>query len=145
MNVILCGRRVFAVVVQSSVVSDSLQSHRLQHARLPFSISQSLLKLTSIDSVKPCNHLLLSHTLLLLLSTFPSIEVFSNESAFHNRWPEYWSFSFSISPSSEYSELISFRIDWFDLHAVQGTLKFSLKLYCQEENDSIHDITTRQK
>ena len=71
----------------------------------------------------PSNHLILCHPLLLLPSVFPSIRVFSNELALHIRWPEYWSFSFSISPSSEYSGLISFRIDWFDLLAVQGTLK----------------------
>ena len=74
----------------------------------------------------PSNHLVLCHTLLLLPSIFPSIRVFSNELALCSRWPEYWSFSFSISPSNEYSGLISFRIDWFDLLAVQGTLKHSL-------------------
>ena len=77
----------------------------------------------SIRSVMPSNHLILSHPLLLPPSVFPSIRVFSNESVLHIRWPKYWSFSFSISPSSEYSGLISFRIDWFDLLAVQGTLK----------------------
>ena len=71
----------------------------------------------------PSNHLILCHPLLLLPSIFPSIRVFSNESVFHIRWPQYWSFSFNISPSNEYSELISFRIDWLDLLAVQGTLK----------------------
>ena len=84
--------------------------------------SQSLLKLVSIKSVMPSNHLILCGPLLLLPSIFPSIKVFSNESITHIRWPKYWSFSFNISPSSEYSGLISFRIDWFDL-AVQGTLK----------------------
>ena len=77
----------------------------------------------SIDSVKPFNHLILCHPLLLLPSVFPSIRVFSNESALHIRWPKYWSFSFSISPSSEYSGLIFFRMDCLDLLAVQGTLK----------------------
>src|SRR5574339_415104 len=77
----------------------------------------------SIESVMPSNHLILCHSLLLLPSIFPSIRVFSNESVLHIRWPKYWSFSFNISPSNEYSELISFRIDWFDLLAVQGTLK----------------------
>ena len=86
-------------------------------------ISRSLLKLMSIESVMPSNHLILCRPLLLLPSIFPSIRVFSDESALRIRWPKYWSFSFSISPSNEYSGLISFRIDWFDLLAVQGTLK----------------------
>ena len=85
--------------------------------------SQSSLKLTSIESVMPSNHLILCHPLLLLPSTFPSIRVFSNDSALCIRWPKYWSFSFSISPSNEYSELISFKMDWLDLLAVQRTLK----------------------
>ena len=90
-----------------------------------FTISQSLLKLTSIESVMPSNHLILCCPLFLLPSVFPSIRVFSNESALRIRWPKYW--SFSISPSNEYSELISFRIDWFYLPAVQGTLKSLLQ------------------
>ena len=94
-----------------------------QQAYLSFTISWSLLKLISTESVMPSNHLILCHTLLLLPSIFPSIRVFSNESALRIRWPEYWSFSFSINPSNEYSGLISFRIDWFDLLEVQGTLK----------------------
>ena len=81
----------------------------------------------SIESVMPSNHLILCHPLLLLPSIFPSIRVFSSESALRIRWPEYWSFSFSISPSNEYSGLISFRIHWFDLLAVQGTLKSLLQ------------------
>ena len=85
--------------------------------------SRSLLKLTSIESVMPSNHLILCRPLLLLPSIFPSIRVFSNESALHIRWPKYWSFSFNISLSNEYSGLISFRMDWLDLPAVQGTLK----------------------
>ena len=89
--------------------------------------TQSLLRLTSIESVMPSNHLILCHPLLLLLSIFPSIRVFSKEAILHNRWPKYWSFSFSISPSNEYSGLISFRIDWLDLLAVQGTLKSLLQ------------------
>ena len=88
-----------------------------------FTISQSLLKLTSIESVMPSNHLILCRPLLLPPSIFPSIRVFSNESALCIRWPKYWSFSFSISPSNEYSGLISIRMDWFDLLAVQGALK----------------------
>ena len=92
-------------------------------ASLSITISQSLLKLMSIESVIPSNHLILCHPLLLILSIFPSIRVFSNELALCIRWLKYWSFSFSISPSKECSGLISFRIDWFDLDAVQGTLK----------------------
>ena len=87
--------------------------------------SQSLPKLMSIELVMPSNHLI--HPLLLLPSVFPSIKVFSNESVLHIRWPKYWSFSFSISPSNEYSGLISFRMDWLDLLAVQGTLKSLLQ------------------
>ena len=89
--------------------------------------SQSLLKLMCIESVMPSNHLILCHPLLLLPSIFPSIRVFSNESVLRIRWPKYWSFSFSISPSNEYSGLISFRMDWLDLLAVQGTLKSVLQ------------------
>ena len=85
--------------------------------------SWSLLKLMSIESVMPSNHLILCHPLLLLPSIFASIRVFSNESVLTIRWPKYWSFSFSITPSNEYSGLIFFRINWFDLLAVQGTLK----------------------
>ena len=85
--------------------------------------SRSLLKLMSIESVMPSNHLILCRLLLLLPSVFPSIRVFSKESVLHIRWPRYWSFSFSLSPSNEYSGLISFRIDLFDLLIVQGTVK----------------------
>ena len=90
---------------------------------LSFTISWRLLKLMAIESVMPSNHLVLCHPLLLLPSAFPSIGVFSNGSYLRIRWPKYWRFSFSISPPNEYSGLISFRIDWFDLLAVQGTLK----------------------
>ena len=89
--------------------------------------SRSLLKLTSIESVMPSNHLILCHPLLLLPPIFPSIRVFSNESVLQNKWLKYWSFSFSISPSNEYSGLISFRMDWLDVLAVQGTLKSLLQ------------------
>ena len=92
-------------------------------ASLSITNSWSLPKLMSIESVMPSNHLILCCLLLLPPSIFPSIRVFSNESALHIRWPKYWSFSFNISPSDEYSGLISFRIDWLDLLAVQGTLK----------------------
>ena len=91
-------------------------------ASLSFTVSWSLLKLMLIELVMPSNHLVLCHTILLLPSIFPSIRVLSNELALHIRWPNYWSFSFSISPSNKYSGLISFRIDWFDLLAVPGTL-----------------------
>ena len=94
-----------------------------RQASLSFTIFRSLLKLMSIDSVIPSNHLALCHTLLLLPSIFPNIRVFSNESVIHIRQPKYWSFSCSISPCNGYSEVISFRIEWFDLLAVQGTLK----------------------
>ena len=92
-------------------------------ASLSITISPSLFKLMSIESVIPSNHLILCHPLLLLPSIFPRIRVFSNELAVHIRWPKYWSFSFSTSPSNEYSGLIYFRIDWFDFLTVQGTLK----------------------
>ena len=97
------------------------------HAFHSISNSQSLLKLMPIESVMPSNHLILCCPLLLLPSIFPSIRVISNESVFSIRWPKYWSFSFSISPSNGNSGLISFRIDWFDLLAVQGTLKSLLQ------------------
>ena len=96
-------------------------------ASLSFTISYSLLKLISIESVMPSNHLILCCPLLLLPSIFPSIDVFSNESVLPIKWPKYWSFSFSISPSSEYAGLISFMIDWFDLLAIQQTLESILQ------------------
>ena len=98
-----------------------------RQASLSITNSRSLLKLMSIESVMPSSHLIFCHPLLLLPSIFPSIRVFSNESALRIRWPKYWSFSFSISPSNEYSGLISFRIDWLDLLPVQGTLKSLLQ------------------
>ena len=93
-----------------------------RQASLSITNSWSLLKLMSIELVMPSNHLILCHPLLLPLSIFPSIRVFSNESVLHIRWPKGWCFSFNLSPSSEYSGLISFRMDWLDLLAVQGTL-----------------------
>ena len=100
----------------------------MQHkASLSFTISQSFLKCMSIESVVPSDHLILCCPLFLLPSIFPSTRDFSNELALHILWPEYWSFIFSISPSTEYSRLISFRIDWFNLLAVQGTLKSLLQ------------------
>ena len=98
-----------------------------RQASLSITNPWSLLKLMSIESVMPSNHLILCCPLLLLPSIFPSIRVFSNESVLHIRWPKYWSFSFNISPSNEYSGLISFRVDWSDLLAVQGTLKSLLQ------------------
>ena len=96
-------------------------------ASLSITDSQSLLKLMSIELVMPSKHLILCHPLLLLPSIFPRIRVFSNESVLHIRWPKYWSFSFSISPSNEYSGLISFRMNWLDLLSVQGTVKSLLQ------------------
>ena len=97
-----------------------------------FSISWSLLKLMSMESVMPSNRLILCHPLLLLPSIFPSIRVFSNDSVLCIRWPKYWSFSYSISPSHEYSELISFRMDWLDLLTFQETLKSLLQQHSLE-------------
>ena len=121
-------------MIMRSVQFSSVQS--LSHIRLfatpwtaasqvslSITSSWSCLRLMSIEAVMPSNHLILCHPLLLLPSIFPSIRVFSNESVLHIRWPKYWSFSFNISPSNEYSGLISFRIDWLDLLAVQGILK----------------------
>ena len=109
------------------VLSDSIRPLELQHPQPPCpSLSPGLLKLMSIESVMLSNHLILCHPPLLLPSVFPSIRVFSNELALHILWPKYWSFSFSTSASSEYSRLISFRNDWFDLLAVQGSLKIPL-------------------
>ena len=114
---------LFVVVVQLSYVWPfATLWAAARQAFLSFTISQSLLKLMSSELVMPSNHLVVCHPLLLLLSVFPCIRVFSNELAFRIRWPKYWSFSFSISPSNEYSGLISFRIDWFDL-TVQGTFR----------------------
>ena len=96
-------------------------------ASLSITNSWSLPRLMSIESVMPSNHLILCHPLLLLPSIFPSIRVFSNESALHMRWPKYWSFSFNIRPSNDHPGLISFRMDWLDLLAVQGTLKSLLQ------------------
>ena len=111
-------------------MSNSLQSHGLQHARPPCPSTTQLmssLKLMSIESVMPSNHLIFYRPLLLLPSIFPSIRLFSNELALHIRWPNYWSFSFSNSHSNEYSGLISFSMDWLDLFDVEGTLKSLLQ------------------
>ena len=117
-----------SVQFSRSVMANSLQPHELQHARLPCpSPTRRVYPNMSTESVMPSNHLIFYHPLLLLPSFFLSIRVFSNESVLRIRWPEYWSFSFSISPSNEYSGLISFRIDWLDLLAFQGTCKSFLQ------------------
>ena len=136
-------------------MSDSLWPHwPVCQASLSITNSWSLLKLRSIKSVIPSNHLILCHPLLLLPSILPSIRVFSKEWLLCIRCPKYWSFSFSISPSNKYSGLISFRIDWFDLHAVQGTLKSLLQHHSSKASSlrcsvlysptltSIHDYWT---
>ena len=107
-------------------------------ASLSITSSQSLLKLMSIESVMPSNHLILWHSLLVLPSIFLNIKVFSNESALGIRWPKYWSFNLNISPSNEYSGLISFRMDWLDLLAVQGTLKSLLQHYSSKASALRH-------
>ena len=128
-------RWVVVVIVQllSRVRLFAIPWTATRQAPLSFTIPGNLLKLMSIESVMLPNHLIVYCSLLLLPSLFPSIKVFSNELTLHIRGPKYWNFSFSISPSNEYSELISFRIDWFDLLAVQGTLKSLL----QHHNSSL--------
>ena len=116
--------------VQFSSVAQScptLRPHELQQASLSITNSRSSLRLTSIESVMPSSHLILRHPLLFLPPILRSIRVFSNESTLCIRWPKYWSFSFSISPSKEHPGLISFRMDWLDLLAVQGTLNSLLQ------------------
>ena len=120
-----------------SIFPKFLQGCMFSHSVMSITNSRSLLKLMSIESVIPSNHLILCRPLLLLSSIFPSIRVFSNESFLCIRWPKYWSFSFSISLPSEYSGLISFRMDWFGLHVVQGTLK-SL---CSYRNRKRQEVT----
>ena len=130
-----------SVQFSRSVVSNSLrvglQTPGLWTAAcqafLSITNSQSLLKLMSIESVMSSNHLILCYPFLLLHSIFPSIKVFSNESTLRMRWPKYWSFSFSISPSNEHQGLISFRMDWLDLPAVQGTLKNLLQHHSSKD------------
>ena len=122
-----------------SVVSDSVTPWTATcQASLSITNSQSSLKLMSIESVMPPSHLILCHPLLLLPSIFPSIRVFSNESVLRIRWPKYCSFSFSISPSSEYSRLISFRMDWLHPLSVQGTLKSLLQHYSSKASTLQH-------
>ena len=117
-----------SVQFSCSVKSDSLRPHEPQHAGLPVHHQlPDLPKLMSVELVMPSNHLILCRPLLLLPSIFPGIRVFSNESALHIRWPTYWNFSFSISPSNEHPGLVSFRMDWLDLLAIQGTFKSLLQ------------------
>ena len=113
------------LLLSHQVMSDSLQLHEIaaRQASLSFTVCWNWLRLMSVESMMPSNYLILCHPLLLLSSMFPSVRVFSSESALCIRWPKYWSFSFSISPSNEHSGLISFRIDWFRFLVVQGTLK----------------------
>ena len=128
--------RLSSVQFSRSVISDSATPWTAAcQASLSITNARSLLKLMPIESVMPSNHLVLCRPLLLPPSIFPSIRVFSNESVLRVRWPKCWSFSFSISPSNEYSGLISFRMDWLDLLAVQGTLK-SLLQHHSSETDS---------
>ena len=134
-----------------SVVSDSATPWTTaRQASLSITNSQSLPKLMSIELVMPSNHLILCHPLLLLPSIFPSIRVFSHESALHIRWPKYWSFSFNISPSNEHPGLISFTMDWLDLLAVHGTHKTLLQhhsskasccsSWCHKVSDNIEQL-----
>ena len=118
-----------SVQFSCSVVSQLFAIPRIAARQASLSITNSwiLLKLMSTESVMPFNHLILCHPLLLQPSIFSSIRVFSNESVIHIRWPQYWNFSFSVTPSNEYSGLMSFRMDWLDLLAVQGTLKSLLQ------------------
>ena len=125
--------KMFSSVIQScpTLCTPWTAAHQ---ASLSITNSESLLKLMSIELVMPSNHLTLCCPLLLQPSIFPNIRVFSNESVLHIRWPKYWSFSFSINPSNEYSGLISFRMDWLDLLVVQGTLKSLLQHHSSKES-----------
>ena len=118
---------MFTIQFSRSVLSNSLRLHEPQHTRPPCPSPTPRVYPNPIESVMPSNHIILCRPLLLLPSIFPSIWVFSDESALHIRWPKYWSFSFSISPSSEHLGPISFRMDWLDLLAVPGTLKSLLQ------------------
>ena len=134
------GYKASNIQFSHSVVSDSLRPRGLQHTRLPgpSPTPRAYSNSMPIELMMPSNHLILCHPLLLLPSIFPSIRVFYSESVLVIRWPKYWSFSFSISPSSDCSGLISFRIDWLDLLAVQGTLK-SL-LHHHSSNHQFFDV-----
>ena len=121
-------------------MSDSVTPTAAHQASLSITNSQSILKLMSVESVMPSSHLILCRPLLLLLSIFSSIRIFSSESVLPIKWAKYWSFSFSISPSNEYSGLISFRIDWFDLLAVHGTLKSLLQHHSSKASILQHSV-----
>ena len=128
--IITVSQTLFLLLSSHSVMSNTVTPWTAAcQASLSFTISWSLLKLISIESMMTSNHLVVCHSLILLFSVLPSIRVFSNKLAFHIRWLKYWHFNFSISPSSEYSGLISFRIDRFDLVALQGTVKSLLQHY----------------
>ena len=130
-----------AVQFSGSVMSDSLQPLNFSNqVSLSITHSWSLFKLMSVESVMPSNYLILCYPLLLLPLIFPSIRVFSKESALCIRWPKYWSFSFNISPSNEYSELTSFRIDWMELLAVRGTLKSLLQHHSSKASVLQHSL-----
>ena len=125
--------------VQLLVMSDSLRPHEPQHARSPSpSPTPRVYSNMSIESVMPSSHFILCHPLLLLPSIFPSIRVFSHESALHIRWPKFWSFSFSINPSNEHPGLVSFRMDWLDFLAVQETLKSLLQHHTSKASILLH-------
>ena len=131
----------FSSVTQSCPTLCDPMDRQACQASLSITNSQSLPKLMSIESVMPSNHLILCRPLLLLTSIFPSIRVFSNESALHIRWAKYWSFSFNISPSNEHPGLISFRMDWLDLLAVQGTLKSLLQHHSSKASILLCSVT----
>ena len=133
---------VSSVEFSRSVMSNSFATPwtAARQASLSIAISWSLLKLMSIESVMPSNHLLY-YPLLFLPSIFPSIKVFSNESVPHIRWPKYWSFSFNICPSNEHSGLLSFRMDWLDLLAFQGTLKSLLQHHSSKASTLWHSVS----
>ena len=128
---------IHGVIESQTGLSDWTTAHK---SSLSFTISQSLFKLISIVSRMLSNYLILCHLLLLLPTTFPSIRVFSNELAGPIRWPKYWNFSFSISPSNEYSVLISFGIDWFDLLAIEGPLKSLLQHHSWKASVLWHSV-----
>ena len=137
------GRKFSSVQLLSHVRHFATPFTAAQQAFLFITNSQTWLKLMLIKSVMPSNHLILCRPLLLPPSTFPSIRVFSNKSLLHIRWPKYWGFSFIISPSDEYSGLISFRMDWLDLLAEQGTLKSLLQHYSSKELDTTERLSSR--
>ena len=130
---------ISSVQFSRSVMSDSLPPHQLQHARLPCpSTTPRACSNSRPSTVMPSNHLILCQPLLLWPPIFPTIRVFSNESVLRIRWPKYWSFIFSTSPSNEYSGLISFRINWLDLLKVQGTLKSLLQHHSSKVSILLH-------